>query len=54
MSAFIDFLFKKGQDSVEEFNEQTGEWKTVNITLSQKMTISGYQAVPASAVCPAN
>merc|ERR1712223_1676592 len=39
-------------DSVEEYDENTGQWKNVNMKLSEKKSGFGYLAVPSSAVCP--
>merc|ERR1711902_159465 len=39
-------------DSVEEYDENTGQWKNVNMKLSEKKGQFGYLAVPSSAVCP--
>merc|ERR1712024_38698 len=39
-------------DSVEEYDENTGQWKNVNMKLSEKKDKFGYLAVPSSAVCP--
>merc|ERR1719266_330248 len=39
-------------DSVEEYDENTGQWKNVNMKLSEKKNDFGYLAVPSSAVCP--
>merc|ERR1712038_193261 len=38
--------------SVEEYDKNTGQWKNVNMKLSEKMSDFGYLAVPSSAVCP--
>ena len=38
-------------DSVEEYDEETRQWHTLDIKLSQKKFEFGYQAVPTSVVC---
>ena len=40
--------------SVEEFDEETRQWQTIDNKLSQKKEAFGYQVVPVSAVCPTN
>merc|ERR1712223_1472980 len=44
--------FPSGHDSVEEYDENTGQWKNVNMKLSIQKSDFGYLAVPSSAVCP--
>merc|ERR1712038_989041 len=44
--------YKVNHDSVEEYDENTGQWKNVNMKLSEKKSKFGYLAVPSSAVCP--
>merc|ERR1712223_104583 len=39
-------------DSVEEYDENTGQWKNVTMKISEKKRDFGYLAVPSSAVCP--
>merc|ERR1712048_956635 len=39
-------------DSVEEYDENTGQWKNVTMKLSETKRDFGYLAVPSSAVCP--
>merc|ERR1712223_1212503 len=44
--------FPSNHDSVEEYDENTGQWKNVTMKLSEKKSAFGYLAVPSSAVCP--
>merc|ERR1712077_19323 len=44
--------YKVNHDSVEEYDENTGQWKNVTMKLSEKKSKFGYLAVPSSAVCP--
>merc|ERR1712038_946546 len=44
--------YRVDHDSVEEYDENTGQWKNVNMKLSEKKSDFGYLAVPSSAVCP--
>merc|ERR1712038_1297318 len=46
------FGYKVNHDSVEEYDENTGQWKNVTMKLSEKKGQFGYLAVPSSAVCP--
>jgi len=39
-------------DSVEEYDENTGQWKNANMKLSKERVDFAYLAVPSSAVCP--
>merc|ERR1712223_27449 len=39
-------------DSVEEYDENTGQWKNANMKLSKEREDFAYLAVPSSAVCP--
>ena len=42
-------------DSVEQWNQETQQWKLAeSTTLNEKKSAFGYVAVPASAVCPDN
>merc|ERR1711899_441925 len=44
--------FPSNHDSVEEYDENTGQWKNVTMKLGEKKSAFGYLAVPSSAVCP--